>query len=277
MSPEAWDALNAWSFEPTIWLGTVLLVGAYLLMAGPWRSRFPGSKPVGPLQRIWFLSGSAILLLSLVSPLDEISDHYLFSAHMVQHIFLTLVAPPLLIAGTPGWMLQPLLHIRLVKPLLKFLTMPLIAFTLFNLDFAIWHVPMFYEGALENETLHIAEHLLFIGTAVLNWMPILSPVSELPRLPEPAQILYLFLDAVPSTVLGAIFIFANTVMYPTYAAAPPIFGVGALEDQLYAGLIMAMPGAMIYLIALSMVFFRWLGKEDAAQAQSFLSSHGNEG
>jgi cytochrome c oxidase assembly factor CtaG len=262
---EAETVLMTWSTEPTIWLGIALLVALYFLASGPWRSRIPDARPVERAQVAWFLLGMLIIWFALVSPLDEMSDQYLFSAHMVQHLLLTLVAPPLLLIGTPGWMLRPLLRNERVKAVARVLTMPVVAFAVFNLDFMIWHVPALYEATLENEAIHIVEHLLFISTAFLNWWPILSPLPELPRLPYPAQILYLFLDAVPSTVLGAIFAFASNVMYATYAAAPRIFGVSALDDQLFGGLIMAMPGGMIYLVALSIVFFLWLGREDRAE------------
>ncbi len=262
MDPQALDALNTWSTEPSIWLGMALLAAAYFAARGPLRARFDGSTPVSRSQTFWFLSGWFVLLFALISPLDSISDEYLFSAHMVQHILMTLVAPPFLLLGTPGWMLRPVLPYGPVARTARLLTIPFVAFALFNVDFLAWHAPALYEATLEHESIHIIEHLLFIGTAILNWWPILSPLPELPRLPYPAQILYLFLDAVPSTVLGGIFSFATEVVYPTYAAAPRIFGISALDDQLFAGLIMAMPGAMIYLLALTVVFFVWLGREE---------------
>jgi putative membrane protein len=177
-------------------------------------------------------------------------------------LLLTLVAPPLLLLGTPGWMLRPLLKSAWVKSILRILTTPVLAYLLFNLDFLAWHIPIFYEATLENESIHIIEHLSFIFTAILNWWPMLSPLDELPRLPAPAQILYLFLDGVPTTVLSAIIVFANNVLYPTYAAAPRAFGISALTDQSIAGLIMGMPGGMIYLFALTIVFFRWNNREE---------------
>lgn len=257
---------TAWSLEPSIWLGMALLVAAYFAAGSVWRVPFKHAAPVSRSQRVWFLLGAFIMWFALVSPMDEISDHYLFSMHMVQHILLTLVAPPLMLVGTPGWMLEPLVRFKPLRRVLRVLTMPVLAFAIFNLDFAVWHVPMFYEATLETQTVHIVEHLLFIGTGFLNWWAILSPLPELPRLPYPAQILYLFLDAVPSTVLGAIFIFGTVVLYPIYAAAPRLFGISALDDQLFAGLIMAMPGAMIYLAALSVVFFQWVGGEERAES-----------
>ncbi len=262
MDAGTWEILTDWTLDPTLWIGIALFVGAYLLASGPWRSRFRSSEPVKRAQTISFLAGAFIIWIALVSPLDEISDRYLFSAHMVQHLLLTLAAPPLILLGTPGWMIRPFLRYQAINAVARVLTMPLVAFALFNLDFMVWHVPALYEATLENQSIHIVEHLLFMGTAILNWWPILSPLEELPRLPYPAQILYLFLDAVPSTVLGGILVFAPDVLYPTYQAAPRIFGVSALDDQLFSGLIMAMPGGMTYLLALTIVFFVWIGKED---------------
>jgi putative membrane protein len=267
MDPSVYHILTAWSLEPSVWLGVALVVGSYLLASGPWRSRFRASRPVPRPQKIAFIVSSLVILLALVSPLDEISDRYLFSAHMTQHLLLTLLAPPLMLWGTPGWMLRPLLRYRLIWGALRILTMPIVAFALFNVDFMIWHIPALYEATLENQAIHIVEHLLFVGTAILNWWPILSPLVEFPRLPYPVQILYLFLEAVPSTVLGGILVFATEVLYPTYAAAPRLFGISAIDDQLFGGLIMAMPGGMAYLVALSIVFFAWMGSEERAEKQ----------
>jgi putative membrane protein len=103
-----------------------------------------------------------------------------------------------------------------------------------------------------------------MATGALNWWPILSPLPELPRLSPPGQILYLFLEAVPATVLGALIVFAPTVLYPTYAAAPRVLGLDALADQQIAGLVMWTPGGLIYLGALTAVFFTWFGREERA-------------
>ncbi len=197
-----------------------------------------------------------------MSPLDEIGDGYLFSAHMLQHLLLALVAPPLLLLGTPAWLLRPLLRVAPIRRTLHVLTAPPAAFVLFNATFFIWHVPALYEETLHNEVIHIIEHLLFIATGMSNWWPILSPLPELPRVSPPAQILYLFLDGVPATVLGALIVFAATPLYPTYAAAPRVMGLEPITDQQLAGLVMWMLGGMIYLLALSLVFFTWLQREE---------------
>ncbi len=258
-------ALSAWNWEPSVVVGLALIVGAYLAALGPWHSRFKSSDTVDRARVFAFLFGAFVMLFALVSPLDTIGDEYLFSAHMTQHLLLTLVAPPLMLIGTPGWMLRPLLRDPVVLRAARFFTTPLIAFAIFNVDFLVWHIPVLYDATLHNETLHIFEHLLFIVTAFLNWWPILSPLPELPRLPDPAQILYLFGQAFPATILGAFIVFAATPLIPTYAAAPPIFGISAMADQQFSGLIMWMPGGMVYLIALSIVWFSWMDREERAE------------
>jgi putative membrane protein len=258
--------LLEWNWDPSILIGLTLFVGAYSAVANVWRARFVDAQPVTRAQCVWFMLGALTIFVALASPLDEWSDRYLFSAHMTQHLLLTLVAPPLLLIGTPGWMLRPFLRVPLIAQGARVLTMPLVAFALFNGNFLLWHLPTLYEATLQNTTIHIVEHLLFMATGVLNWWVILSPLSELPALPAPAQILYLFLSAVPATILGAIFVFAPDALYPTYAAAPRVFGMSANDDQIVSGLIMAMPGGMIYLLALSIVFFAWMAREERADA-----------
>src|SRR5207247_3327008 len=129
--------------------------------------------------------------------LHDLSDTYLFSAHMVQHLLLTLVVAPLFVAGTPGWMLRPLLRHPRTGTLLRWVTRPIPCFAIFNVVIAAWHLPPLYNAAMNNHNIHIFEHLLFIAAAVLMWWPVLSPLPELPRLSFPGQMLYLFLMSLP--------------------------------------------------------------------------------
>src|SRR5262245_19562673 len=163
-----------------------LIAAAYLVCIGPLRGRFPGSAPVSRARAQLFLLGVLILFAATVSPLDTLSG-YLLSMHMVQHLLMTLVVPPLLLVGTAGWLLRPLLGLPLGRPIGRALTHPVVAFLLFNAVFVIWHVPALYDLALRNDAVHILEHGLFLATAMLTWWPIFSPLDELPRLSEPAQ------------------------------------------------------------------------------------------
>jgi cytochrome c oxidase assembly factor CtaG len=262
-----------WSWEPSVILGCLALAGLYLGAAGPWRKRWLRSgrlaeAPISKGKIAWFMGGLAVVMFALLSPLDEIGDSYLFSAHMVQHLLLILAAAPMLLLGTPGWMLSPLLGNPIIRSVGRWLTHPVVAFLIFNINFAAWHFPALYQATLLNENVHILEHLLFLATAVLNWWPVIGPAEELPRLPSPGQMLYLFLDAVPGTVLGAIFVFADGPLYPFYVSAGRLFGISPDVDQQLGGLIMASVGSLVYLAALGGVFAAWLEREDRAPVEA---------
>ncbi|MBI3912716.1 MAG: cytochrome c oxidase assembly protein [Chloroflexi bacterium] len=263
--PESVRWLTAWDFEPSILIGLLLICSAYFASLGPLRRRFANSSPPEPRQIALFLAGAVAILLALVSPIDEIGDHYLFSFHMTQHLLLTMVMPPLLLLGIPGWMLAPFLRYRFFYAVGRSLTRAIPALLLFNVFFAFYHIPALYDLTLRDHNIHIVVHLFLMATALIAWMPICSPTPELPRLPFAAQILYLFIQAIPPTILGAVITFGTGILYPTYARAPRLFGMSALEDQQWAGMIMWIPGAGIYLTALTIVFFKWFGKTDSGQ------------
>ncbi len=262
--------LNNWLFEPSIILGLAALYGGYLLLTGRLHARFAEGRPLRQGQFVAFTSGIVVLILALLSPLDRLSDDYLFSAHMVQHLLLTLVAPPLLLLGTPGYVFEPLGRSKQLLRLARFLTNPYVAFLAFNFIFAIWHVPALYDSALESEPVHILEHLIFIGTAVMTWMPVLSPTPLLPRLAPPVQVLYMFLQSLLPTVLGAVICFASAPLYPFYLDTTRLWGLGVMDDQLYAGLIMWLGGALIWLFALTLVFFKWFNRQEQADSKEFI-------
>ena len=136
-------------------------------------------------------------------PLDTIGDQYLFTAHMLQHLLLTLVAAPLLLGGTPAWLLRQVLAALRLTRFVRWARHPIVAFFTFNIVFSLAHVPSFYELTLSNEVLHAVEHLVFVGTAMLMWMPVLSPAPDIAeRYPALGQVMYLFLQTVPASLLG---------------------------------------------------------------------------
>jgi putative membrane protein len=213
-----------------------------------------------------FMAALVVLLAALNGPLHDLSDYYLFSAHMVQHLLLTLVVPPLLLAGTPGWMADAIVQ-RLrrwsgVGGLLRAATRPVPALTIYAVALIGWHLPGPYGAALDHHRLHVIEHLVLIATALLAWWPVLSPSALLPRLHYGAQILYLFAFGLPMTVVAAMITGAEDILYPFYAAAPRLFGLTALADQRLGGLIMWVPAGLIPLTAFTVVFFRWVAAED---------------
>ncbi|MDQ6689667.1 MAG: cytochrome c oxidase assembly protein [Gemmatimonadota bacterium] len=252
-----------WSLHPSTVIGIAAL-GALYLWAAHRAKRQPSAA-----QKIYFLSGLLLMFASLNGPIHDLSDDYLFSAHMVQHLLLTLAIPPLLLAGVPGYMLGGPLSHKFIRPAARFFTRAPIAFVAFNLTIAVWHLPPFYNAAMANHSIHILEHLTFMGAAVLMWWPLLSQVPELPRLAYPGQMLYSFLMSIPMSIVAVYIAMADHVLYPAYAAAPRVLPLSPLEDQLLGALIMWIPGGIIFYIIMTVVFFKWnaRGEDSTAGAQ----------
>ena len=255
----------AWSIHPSTVVGLAAIAGLYL-----WRARHASpEKPISGARRLSFFSALFVIFASLNGPIHDLSDTYLFSAHMVQHLLLTMLMPPLLIAGVPGWMIRPLLAQRAVRAVARAVTRPIACFAIFNLVIAMWHLPVFYNAAMDNHSIHILEHLMFMAAAVLMWWPLTSQLPELPRLSYPGQMLYCFLMILPMSIVAVYISMAEQVLYPAYASAPRITSLSPLEDQLLGGLIMWVPGGLIFMLIMSVIFFKWAarGGDDAASAQ----------
>jgi putative membrane protein len=247
------------SVHPEVVLGVGVLAAAW---AWAWRRR--GTRPP-PGQAARFLGAMLALLVALNGPLHDLSDGYLFSAHMVQHLVLTLVVPPLLLTGVPGWMvdgaLAPVVARRPGAALVRALTRPLTAFALYAGALIAWHLPALYNAALEVHGWHVVAHVVLLAAAVAGWWPIASPSRLAPALPPAAQLLYLFVFGMPMTVVAAMITGAERVLYPFYATAPRIVDLTPLADQRLGGVIMWVPSGLIPLVAFTVVFFRWAAAE----------------
>ena len=247
--------------EPSITMGVILIAALYLFAVGPLRERYNLAERVEPRQVALFLGGLLIAFVSLQGPLHELSDYYSFAAHMVQHLLVTMIMPPLLLKGLPSWLIDPVLRSRWVYPVARLLLKPAIALAPFTIIFSLWHVPAFYQRALGDPVVHGLEHVLFMTTAIWSWWPIFTTSEVFPRLSEPAQMLYLFIESIIPTILGAIITFANIILYEFYAAAPRVIGLSPLDDQQAAGLLMWLGGASIVLFVLTLRFFTWMNRD----------------
>jgi putative membrane protein len=215
-------------------------------------------------QRASFIAGAITLFVALGPPLDDWSDHYLLLAHMVQHLLLILLAAPLLLDGTPAWLLEPLTRNRITNTIGYWLTRPVIAYLIANAVFILWHVPVFYDTALRSQPVHILEHVTMIATALLAWWPILGPLPQWPRLALPLHSLYYFAMTLPGIAVGAPITYADPGLYAPYDTAPRIFGIDLATDQQAAGLLMWVAVSAIYLLLITVSFFRWAAREEAA-------------
>jgi putative membrane protein len=252
---------TSWTGDGVLRGGLLLVAGVYLLGVGPLRRRFRLGPPVSRAQVVLYLSGVLSLLVALEGPIHELSDNYLFSAHMVQHMLLIYAAPPLLLLGMPGWLLRPVLKLPGVFPVARALTSPIPALLLFNVIFTLYHVPLYYNAVVADHNLHIAAHLLFIALAVITWWPILSPLPELPRLNYPLRMLYVFAQTFSGFIVGAFIANAPGVLYPFYSQAPRVWGLSPLDDQKIGGLTMWIIGGTYLLLVFSAIFFAWAHAE----------------
>jgi putative membrane protein len=253
----------SWTSGTVHWelvLAVVLLAAAYAraLVRRPFGARV-GLRPV------WFGAALLVVLVALDGPLHDLSESYLFSAHMVQHLLLTLVAAPLALAGLPGWLvdgwLRPLWARPWPRALLAPLMRPLPQLAIYTVALVVWHLPGPYNRALASHAWHIAEHAALGLGAALAWWPILSPSAVAPALPYGAQLLYLFVFGMPMTVVAAMITASETLLYPAYAAAPRLFDLDPLADQRLGGIIMWVPAGVIPVIVFTAVFFRWAAEE----------------
>ena len=253
-------SLTSWTWEPSVLAGTLALAAAYI-----WLVRSRGRDASwSPLARVYFAAGLLAMFVALASPIDTGGDRYLFSLHMLQHLLLAMVVPPLLLLGLPEqWRAFDRVHVS-----------PLAANIVFNMVLAAWHLPFLYEATLRNQPVHVLEHLSFLAVGVLFWWPSLVPTGRPKSLSVIGKIAYLGFAGVPPTILGLAFILSPTVLYPFYAAAPRVTPLSPLDDQLVAGLVMFGLGNLIYFVAIWVIFFRLddkratAGDQAAATAQS---------
>ncbi len=263
---------NTWTFDPLTVAGLLVLLALY--SRGLWRSR-GRSGGLFPWWRVGsFYTGWTALILGAVSPIDGLSSD-LFLMHMVQHMLLMMVGPPLVLLGAPvvpvlrglpkllrDDLAIPLLQMRRVRKVLSFLASPLIAWLVFVFTLWIWHIPALYNEAVDNEALHFLQHAMFIGAATFFWWIAIDPVPLKPRLSYGLRLLYLFLATLQSTALAAIITLSEDVLFTYYEGVPRLWGLTPGEDQMIAGLVMWIPGAGIYFTALTVLFFVMLYRDN---------------
>ncbi len=263
------DLWGAWSFEPIV-VGSLLLTGWLYLrgLRSLWRTAGRG-RGVQIGEAISFAAGWLLLVVALISPLHRLGG-ILFSAHMTQHELLMALGAPLLVLGRPvvAWLWAMPLDRRKtlgawaavgpVQRTWRFLTQPLVAWTLHGVAIWVWHAPTLYQQTLNNEAVHTLQHLSFLGTGLLFWWALLRGKDG--RLGRPVAVMYLFTTAVHTSLLGALLTFSSRLWYPLYASNTAAWGLTPLEDQQLAGVIMWVPAGVVYMVAALAIAASWLGE-----------------
>ncbi len=267
--PDPAGLLLGWSFDPTIWLPVLLAAAVWFWTVRRVNVSHP-AHPV-PVGRTWaFMVGLAAILVALQSGIERY-DTFLFSVHMVQHLLLVFVAAPLLVlaapvtlalrAATPNGRRRILAVLR-SRPF-TLIAHPLVAWLAFAV--AMWgsHVTPLFDAALEDPLVHDLEHVLYLGTALLFWMPV-AGVDPAPwRLPFPARILFVLLQLPLNSFLGVVILFADHPIYPHYVTTGRPWGPLPLEDQEAAGALMWGIGDLAFLVAIMLVIAAWMRDEEA--------------
>ncbi|MGO8951152.1 MAG: cytochrome c oxidase assembly protein [Ktedonobacterales bacterium] len=336
-----------WNLEPLTILSLAAVTAAYFYALGPLRRRYYPTQTVDGGKVAFFVTGMALLALAWLSPLDIIGMEYLLTAHMIQHMVFSVISPPLILLGIPGWMLEPLFRGPRVQRVARLITHPAVAFGIYNLNMWVWHIPalfdapspaaavigvqilesvsvvgalifaaLFLPGILKNTTngtrddrgswitrpqvasglaifaviaiiiftalgaldplawgtdfephnpLHMLMDAMFVGTAIIYWWPILSPVKEVPRISPLFGILYMWMSIMPMMVIGALLTFASGVLYTRYDSAPLLWGFTRIGDQQLAGLTMWLPMDIPLFITISILFFSWMNQQEMTE------------
>jgi putative membrane protein len=215
-------------------------------------------------RRYRFLGGVAALLFGAGWPVHDLAESYLYSMHMVQHMLFTFVAAPLLLTGMPPWMWRTLLRPAPLRAAWGLLTRPLVALVVANGVLLFTHWPEVVSLSVRSELAHFSLHALLLGSAIVMWWPVLSPLPELPGLSRPGQLIYLFFQSLAPTIPASFLTFGTEPLYPVYAAFPRIWGIDVLTDQLIAGLVMKLVGGAILWVVIAAIFFRW-GREETTE------------
>ena len=266
--------LGAWELEP----GVLAPIVASAVLYG-YGVRTLWRNGAGRGVRRWevgaFAAGMVTLALALLSPLHQASEE-LFTAHMIQHELLMVLAAPLLVLGRPAvvmlWAFPARGRARVAEAIRSrswraawsALSRPFDAWLIHGVAIWCWHLPVLFQATLRSELVHSAQHLSFVGSALLFWWAIIHPPR---RSALGLSILYLFTTAVHTAVLGALMTFARSPWYPSYASSAAAWGLSPIEDQQLAGLVMWVPASFAYLVAALLVLRRWLTSSDWSLAR----------
>ena len=255
---------NPWAFHahPDTWF--VIVFSAYLYWyamkrLGP-RVLGRGVRVVTRRQVWSFYAGLFTLEVAGDWPLHDLAENYLYSAHMVQHMLISLVAPPLLLLGCPIWLWRWILQPKWLAGTVRVMARPIVAGILFNAVIAVSHAPFWVDGTLYHHALHFWAHLLLFIVSMFMWFPVVNKLEEFPSLSGLNRMLYLFLQSILPNLPAAFLLLSTSVVYKYYAAVPHPF-MSAINDQQLAGAIMKVGGTFYLWSIITVMFFRWVAVE----------------
>lgn len=259
-------AFPVWTPHPDVWLLVGLFAAGYaigIVRLGP-RWATPGLPVVTRFQVACWSIGVFAMWVASDYPIHDIAERYNFSVHMVQHLIFTMIVAPLLLLGMPAWLLRRVLAPHWLFATVRALARFIPALVIFNAVLVFTHWPLIVNEALRSGLVHFLIHALLLVSSLIIWMPIVSPLPEIPRLAPVLQMLYLFAWSVVPTVPASFLTFGTSPLYKFYEHVPHLFGFSTLEDQQAAGLIMKIGAGLLLWLIIAVVFFRWASEEERA-------------
>jgi len=254
--------LPAWHAHPDLW-ALVFVLGFGYWYANTRLRPLSASASPGPTRRQWWQWYLALGFMWAVTgwPVHDLAETSLFSLHMIEHMVLSLVVPPLLLMGTPRWLADLTLGRPAVARVLRPLARPVPAFIIFNATFVVIHWPDLVGWMLTSQPIHFAVHAWLFFAAVLMWMPVLSPTVAIPKLTRPGQMMYLFGQSLLPTIPASFLTFSSVAIYPVYGNAAEAFGITAVADQTVAGIVMKLGGGLLIWVTIAVIWMRWTREE----------------
>jgi cytochrome c oxidase assembly factor CtaG len=256
-----------------VWLTLSIALTALVYLRGWFHLRSTSTNIISAWRAISFLLGLLLIWAAVASPIAAL-DHELLTVHMLQHLLLMTLAPPLIWLGAPFMTLLhglprqfvdkvigPLLHSAPVQTAGGTLTQPALCWLATAAALVGWHIPALFTLGLQSEGWHLAEHASFLAAGLLFWWPVVQPWPSVSRWPELSMILYLFLATLPCDILSGFLVFCDRVVYPVYFASSRPFGISALEDQQCAGALMWTVVTVVYLVAAAVLTTRLLSRQ----------------
>ena len=245
----------SWPLDPTVYAGL-----AALFLGHAWLARRVDDAQ--PKHTFYFGLGLLTLWVALETPIDTISDHYLDSVHMLQHVLLGFVAPPLMLLGLSPRMAAQVAGV----PLVRAITEPVPAQVVAAIVMIGWHVPALYNATLHSESLHVVEHLMFIAAGLVLYWPMLEATSAQARwqLSPVLKLVYMLAATLPQDGVALVLLFSRVPFYEFYVHVPRLVdSLTPLIDQTLAGAVLMVLGKATFAVAALSVFFRWFGGEQA--------------
>src|SRR5450755_2264243 len=275
--------LRSWSIPPAATFAIALSALVYL--RGWWLLRRAGSPNIPPWRAVTFLLGLLSRWIALASNMD-VFNSFVLTAHMLQHMILMMVAPPLILLGAPlvpmvrglpifaaREFAGPFLNWSVARRVGSALTNPVVALLLMGVTMFAWHTPALYELALRSSAWHQTEHACFLVASLIFWWPVVQPWPSRAQWPRWAMVPYLLIADLQNTALSAILTFSDHTLYPLYSAVPRLFGFSALEDQVAAGATMWVVGSLAFVVPAIVIAVQCLSKRSSLDTVTAVRRH----